>query len=324
MNRKRVYVLMTLMLLLVLSGCSLAKEDAGKEIYESEEIVQDRLIGVLVTDEHQDLFDIESFLNDNLNEIVDGEVLEENGSNAYQERIYATIEKNGSDVPDEWDFYFQGIEGYAYFSPTMQHGEGEPFVMLVADDCFSDISRHYVVTDDGEEIYLEGTLYLQAGKGQTEAFFLNPVYQTEDGEIYLIGGNGIGSNVLWEDGNEMSDKIEGTYNYTVGGVEESYKGSVEIKFVTVNAPEKIKFYHMSEKHEILKVEEFSPEEVPEDLQTEKGTAYVLMENEIEDEAGTIRIERKLCEPDAEGQMTVKIFHPSENGILIPKYVSIIF
>ena len=92
MNRKRIYILMSLMLLFVLSGCSLAKEDAGKEVLESDEIVQDRLIGVVVTDEHLDLFNMEA-------------------------RIYATLDKHGSDEPYKWDFHFNGIENIHMFAP---------------------------------------------------------------------------------------------------------------------------------------------------------------------------------------------------------------
>ena len=91
MNRKRIYILMSLMLLFVLSGCSLAKEDAGKEVLESDEIVQDRLIGVVVTEEHLDLFNMEAFLNDNVDKIVDGQVIEGDGSAKYQDRIYNRI-----------------------------------------------------------------------------------------------------------------------------------------------------------------------------------------------------------------------------------------
>jgi len=323
MNRKRIYILMSLMLLFVLSGCSLAKEDAGKEVLESDEIVQDCLIGVVVTEEHLDLFDMEAFLNDNVDKIVDGQVIEENDSVKYQDRIYATLDKHGSDEPYKWDIYFEGVDGYVLITPTLHHGEGEPFHMIEGDDCFGDVNTHYVTTDEGEEIYLEGTIYLQSGVQKTDAYYLNPVYQTEDGEIYLVGGNGLGSNVMGEAGNEMSSTLDGTHNSTVNGVSESYKSSVEIKFITVNLPIKIGFYHMNDQHEILYMQEFAPEEVPEEFEVVEGTAYVLMETEKEGVEG-VRIEREVCEPDKEGQMTVKVFCPSEDGILIQKYVKIVF
>lgn len=325
MNKKRLFIVTTFWIMLVINGCSLAKEDAGKEVLNSEEIIQDRLIGVVVTDEHQDLFNIDAFLNDNLDKIADGEVLKGSSSAKYQNRIYATLDKHGSDEPYKWDIYFENVDGYVLISPTMQDGNGEPFHMTEGDDSFSDVNTHYVSTDEGQEIYLNGTLYLQSGEERNgAAYYLNPVYQTEEGDIYLVGGNGVSSNVAGEDGNEMSSTVDGTCNLTVDGVSESYKSSIEIKFITMDPPTKVRFYHMNEKHEILSTKEFIPSEVPEEFGVEEGTAYVIMETEKENSIGTKKVEREICEPDKEGQMTVKTFCPSDDGILMQKYTKIVF
>jgi len=323
-NRKRIYIVMALMLMFVLSGCSLAKEAAGKEVLASDEIVQDRLIGVVVTDEHLDLFNVEAFFNDNLDKIADGEVLAENGSAKYQDRVYATLDKHGSDEPYKWEFRFDDIEGYFLMTPTMQDGDNGPFTMIEGGECFSDVNTHLKVTDDGEEIELVGTLFLESGKNRNNAeYYLNPVYQTEEGEIYLMGGNGYSSNVMGEDGNKMSGTLDATHNSTINGVVESYTASVKINFITMDPPKRIRFIHMNEKHEMIDVQEFAPEEVPEEFEAAEGTAYVLMETEKEGVEG-VHIEREVCEPDKEGQMTVKVFCPSEDGILIQKYVKIVF
>lgn len=63
-NKKRkslclsVLLLMQLLMLTLLSGCQLAREDEGEN--------GDRLVGVFVTTEYIDLFDMERYLNDNL------------------------------------------------------------------------------------------------------------------------------------------------------------------------------------------------------------------------------------------------------------------
>ena len=325
MNKKRLYMVTFFLIMLVLNGCSLAKEDAGKEVLNSEEIVQDRLIGVVVTDEYQDLFHIDAFLNDNLDKIADGHTLDVSNSAKYQDRIDATLDKHGSDEPYKWDIYFEGVKGHVLIAPTMQHEEGEPFRMTEGDDSFSDVNTHYTSTDEGQEIHLKGTLYLQSGEERNGAtYYLNPVYQTEEGDIYLLGGNGVGSNVAGEDGNEMSSTLDATCNLTVDGVAESYKSSIEIKFITMDPPTKVRFYHMNEKHEILSTKEFIPSEVPEEFSVEEGTAYVLMETEKENSIGIKKVEREICEPDKEGQMTVKTFCSSGDGILIKKYTKITF
>lgn len=303
MNKKKLYIVLVLMLTLVLNACSLANPEAGNEILDTDQIVQDRLIGVVVTDEH-----LNTFAMDDMQE----------------HPIYATVDKHGSDEPYLWDLYFDGVDGYALLNATMKHGDGEEFTMTDGSDFFSDVNTHHIMKDEGEELELKGTIYLQSGVERNDAvYYLNPVYQTEDGEIYVVGGNGLSSNVSGEEGNEMSSSVEGTYNSTLNGVSTHYKGVVEIKFITIAAPTRILFYQMNENHEILDVKEFAPDEVPEELETMEGTEYVLMETERE-ALNEAKIQRKVCEPDREGQMTVKVYCPSGDGILQQKYVKIVF
>ena len=49
-------------LLIILSGCRLAREDAGENASE------ERLIGVFLTTESLDLFDFDSYLKDNISD----------------------------------------------------------------------------------------------------------------------------------------------------------------------------------------------------------------------------------------------------------------
>ena len=95
MRKKWFGSILVLSMILLFSGCSLAKEDAGKEVLDSEKISQDRLIGVVVTEEHLDLFDFESFLNDNINQIIKGKDVDGSMDKKYQQAIYATIDKHG-------------------------------------------------------------------------------------------------------------------------------------------------------------------------------------------------------------------------------------
>ena len=76
------YFALFLALALLLSGCSLAREDAPEETGTDP---GDKLIGAFVTTEHLDLFDFEAYLNDHLNEVLDGGVIEGDTS-AYKNR----------------------------------------------------------------------------------------------------------------------------------------------------------------------------------------------------------------------------------------------
>lgn len=326
MRKKWFGSILVLSMILLFSGCSLAKEDAGKEVLDSENLSQDRLIGVVVTEEHLDLFDFDTFLNDNINQIVKGKELEGSADRKYQQVIYATIDKHGSNKPEEWDFEFEGVTGYALFAPTMCDEQGNEFKMTTGGDSFNDVNTHYMVKDENaEEVHITATLYVQADVGSNEdTFYLNPVHQTKEGDIYVGTGNGLGSNRIREDGNEMSSRLDETCNYTENGITKTYTGSVEVKFITKNVPSKITIYQMNEKQEVIREESFAPEDVPEEMKAEEGTAYILVETETEDRVGKKSVEREVFEAGEEGTVNVTTFCPQESGILIKHNMLVIF
>ena len=66
MNRKIFAVFLAFFILLMSTGCQLAREDMA------ENRSGDKLIGVFITKEYLDLFDIESYFNDNIHKISPG------------------------------------------------------------------------------------------------------------------------------------------------------------------------------------------------------------------------------------------------------------
>ena len=62
--------------------------------------------------------------------------------------------------------------------------------MVTSGDEICDVNSHLNVSDEGESVKLEGTLYAVADKNtDIMQFYLNPVYQTESGEFYVTQGN---------------------------------------------------------------------------------------------------------------------------------------
>lgn len=62
---------------------------------------------------------------------------------------------------------------------------------FIGDEIF-DVNQHFSTTDEGEYIELSGSIYALTDEGEeSEIFFLNPVYETSTGEIYVTTGNGI-------------------------------------------------------------------------------------------------------------------------------------
>ena len=81
---KRPLALLLIPALLLLGGCSLAREDAG------EAADQDRLVGFLISQDPLNLFDADAYIADHFGGFSDGEVvLDGSDSAGYQGKLYA-------------------------------------------------------------------------------------------------------------------------------------------------------------------------------------------------------------------------------------------
>ena len=85
MNRKIFAVFLAFFILLMSTGCQLAREDMA------ENRSGDKLIGVFITKEYLDLFDIESYFNDNIHKISPGGSIAIDGDTKSMRDVYTPI-----------------------------------------------------------------------------------------------------------------------------------------------------------------------------------------------------------------------------------------
>lgn len=264
-NKRLVMCLLVFVMMWALNGCSLAKADAGDE----NETTQDRLIGVFVTTEYLDLFNMDAYLKDNVDELVDG--------SEYKGRIYATVDKHDSLEPQDWEIIFGDVEGVCFLDAIFQNEGEEPFSMLVGGDEMCDVTRHLNVTSEGESIELTGTMYVLAtGIMEEIHFYLNPVYQTSTGNIYVTSGDSlsltgdtVGAITMW---------LEEEATVEENGKTENYKATVTVNFEKVSyEPTLIQIHYMDENLEIIMTDEYTPGTLPEQLTALEGTDCVVVE-----------------------------------------------
>ena len=85
MRSKKLFALLSIFILsLSVTGCQLAKEEG------LQSSIEDRIIGVFITKDYIDLFNMEEYLKDNHGKLSSKEFSVE-GSDEYQGRIYATL-----------------------------------------------------------------------------------------------------------------------------------------------------------------------------------------------------------------------------------------
>ena len=282
----KIKVALLLMVLCVvvaaLSGPQLKKPEN-----ENKSTLSDRLIGTVITTESLNTFDMEAYLNENIDSIDKDENYTVNieDKQNYNNKIYARqvikedVTEDGEKITHK-EYVFDDIDGFWIFDAKIPSTETEEsYSCLCSEGGISNINSKVHHTDNGvEEIELTADIYYSYEKWGT-VFYMNPVYQESDGDIYCVEGMGYavsgdkGSIDRTSSGSQtLNDKITVNDN----GEEIVYQSKVTINYIPVYVPSQIEFVFMNEDNKAIKEETFKPENVPEELTVPKSTEYVIV------------------------------------------------
>ncbi len=283
--KKKNKIFALLLALCLLSGCALARPEAE----EGTGMDQDMMVGVFITREYLDLFNFESYLEDNLNTVINGggEISPEDMAK-YEGRLYAEKTDEG------YDF---GIEGMGAFCVQGEQ-DGVPYSASYSIGPM-ELYLSTVVSDEGTSNEYTGTVYVQCGG--TEAFYVNPVYQDSEGRVYLTAGSGISSNIT--EGMSMTQTVSGEYTTTVDGKAQRYSMRTEVSFCGAELPEQYRVLHMSKDSELLRADDYTPETLPEEIIPCQGAEYLIIEMENQN-----NVTRQVVSRDED---SYQIFAPTE-------------
>ena len=287
---KRIFAL--ILLVCLLSGCQLASEE------KHEDQRQDKLVGVFVTFEPMELgFDIEGWLNDNPGALKDGDVTLEPGEGmAYQEKLPVTLSEEGWIVPGH-----EGISVGRYWNGEYWTG--------FSSEGICELNSNISATDAGDNIAVEGTVYFPA---DAEVMLCtNPVYQTPEGEFYVIQGNSFDSAV--ETGS-MSQSVKDEKTWTDDGTAYTFCAEFKTTVQGVELAKKVVLVWMDANHRELERAEYDPRELPESIETD--CAYLIVE-----EITVANITRTLYQPEDE-QITV--YYQGDQPWCLPKFTKLLW
>lgn len=318
MKNKIFAIFLASALCLSLCGCQLALPEGGEE-----NMSRDRLIGCFVTTEHLDLFDFEAYFNDNAHKLVGGEVVLDGDSSAYQNRIYAeyyeeTLRGEDGESHTTGGYRFPDLEGISLFAPTITDEDGSYLTSMtdtpVNDVHFGSKSHDYGTgKNDVQGIELEGTVYVP-GEGGLVKFYMNPVYQSADGSVYLTAGQGLQYDA--EMGGAASLLLTDEQTQSVnGGESTAYTASVKMNFDAVAVPILLRVIEMDAGSSILKTTEIDPAELPDEYEPQTGAAYLLLETVTTGDEGAEVVTRSIAGPDDE-ERNITVFVPVDGGYLV--------
>ncbi len=316
--KRSISALLAVLVVLSLYGCQLAQKDA------SEDSATAHIIGVFITTEYLDLFDAEAYLADQFVGTPIGDVNFSGNSDRYDGRYYATL-KAITDLhgPDSKTTYYQyqfpELKGFSFFAANHSDSvDRSVFLASNYDSAISDIHTSIFVTDAGERVELKGTLNLSMSYANKE-IFINPVYQTDDGSVYVESGDSFTQGDTTSEGTFMTQTINDTTTTTSNGESQSNANSVALSIAFVYPPEKIVVIQMDQNNEVVKRVEYQPGALPETIKPEATTEYIMVETHKTDLEGSPVVTRDLYTKES---YAIFSYYERADGICINQSTSI--
>ncbi len=317
-NRLIIFSLMLLMVFFTsFTGFTLAKKDGAKASSTSAE---DKLVGVYITTDYIDSFDTEKYLSDHTDTIQDGVTLDYAESKEYNSRIYAIrtedLEYDNEDPLKSYkiDFEFKGIDGFSYYlydqvvpNVTTSISYVDPVISA------ANSSINVTTTDTGTKLTLIGNINT-VSTGDFTCFYFNPVYQTADGELYLLPGTGMSTSGFTY-GSSLSGGITEDSVFTQNGSTKNYSAEIKISVTFVRKPLQYTITEFNSNHELLTRYTYLPEEIPTDYTPDSSCSYLVVDCLYGSKNTDTVSERILYQP-TDSSLTTRICR--EDGICLDK------
>ncbi|MEM5769845.1 MAG: hypothetical protein AAGU32_16385, partial [Bacillota bacterium] len=225
-------------------------------------------------------------------------------------RLYAT---RTEDENGHVNYTFEGVEGFPFFVVRIEDLDG--YGMYSTG--ISDNSIQYgsiEVSDAG--LTLSGTICFDV---HTECMvFVNPVYQTPDGEVYATPGEGMGFGSVWE-GSMGSTTYSDTSTETINGETVTRTNEVTVFITGSNTVQQAVLKQMDENDQVISRDVITQDSIPESIRVSPDTAYMILEEHCIDAEGNAAVKRTLMDMD-EAYFNVQF--TGEHGIVIPSMVTL--
>lgn len=286
MNKKLVCIYFSLMIVILLCGCQLAREDS----FDTE---TDRLVGVFITKEYLDLFDIEGYLNDHISSFNGAPIKIENDER-YNGRIYAVLkpvsitnEKTG-EKSEIWEYVFETLSGIPFFTAKVTDPDGNSYMGTGGNSAICD-SRVSI----GDTTILEGTIYIEPGKLRT--VYVNPVYQSGEGHVYLLAGQGMSFFGDQSEGAVFTQTLEEKQTITENGskTEKIFKTIMHIKLKYPQTS--VSIIQMNLDNSPINQQNYLIDSLPDSVEVSPEAAYIIVETRSVLQSG-VNVKRDMFEP----------------------------
>ncbi len=272
--KSKLYVLLTLLLMLLVCGCQLALEE--------QDASQDRLIGGFVTFSREQ--------NDLL--------LEQMNSREDSFRLYAELMER--EIVDHEtgekmivkEYVWPELSGARIIYLKEANEIGENVISLQLDPVI-DAHLGIYADDESDRVAVDGTVYVSAAQGEIR-FSVHPVYREASGKIYIeeVGSSMIVAGNQGE-GGRSSLTIRENITLTEDGKEHSEILELTLTAHTMYPAESFVIHQYDENGVLLSSSSYEEKTVPEEVVADKKTDFLVLEMHKRDESGQPAISRSV-------------------------------
>ncbi len=302
-------------------GITFAKDETADGAYGGK----DRLVGVFITTEYLDLFNFESYLNENTDKILSGGEISQSDSDRYQDKLYATLvddaytDSETGEIVTTKKYVFEGVDGIAYFCASYTDAQGT-YLGNGGEKAITDANTAINSTDAGDSFDLNGTIYV-AISAEPTVFYYNPVYQEPSGRVYAVTGHGMSYGDDLVTGMSGSQKLEDAQTVTIDGKSETLTTSIEVSTCYIDTPTGTRILQFDKENHIVSAQNYAPGSVPDKLTAAPNAEYMIVETCMRSVDGAETTARELFQPKDERLFA---FSCREDGVCIKQYCSIIW
>lgn len=307
MGKRITCFLLTAMLL---CGCQLAVPEEAPEAVLPQ--AEDRIVGMLVT---MDTVEPKAETDPTLLHLA------ANRGN----RIYARLQEetyksdDGTEhtthrmvFPEGLGLSFMGYQIIPQMLPSLP--EEETYWTSTVDPGIDLEKNSFNTVNDDSFVQLEAVIYISQ-EAKDLVLYMNPVYQTESGEVYALGVSPVGYH-----GESMTD-CSVSYGMTVteegNGAEARKEGYVKMTLRRAQVPDFYRIIQLDGEDQVIKTQDISPGELPETCRPEEACAYLILEEYTEGKAV-----RRTVKSRGDSDRVLEVLYPMENGICQPGYTRI--
>lgn len=322
MKTKRVIICALVLLMAFAMGFTGVLSFSEAESRNTES--RDMLVGVFVTREYIDLFDFESYFNDNAGKLIgSGEITAEEAA-VYSGRIYAeespvTDAETGEIVEYTVKYSFPGLEGWLIGCMEVFPEDGNSYIRTIGgDDVISRSDLALNSTDGSEEMSIDAMLYVSAAAENMRLYF-NPVYQDAQGSLYVVSGQGIRFYSGGGEGTSYAQTYSDSVTTVVDGAARTKSSSIKMTVATMYPPERIVLLSYGAGGELLERLEYEPDGLPEELVLAEDAVWLTAEIYKSGSDGESIVSREIYGKTDDG---VTAFRCREDGMIERSFISL--